>query len=203
MKWVYNLVYKFLKFLCGTEPHNKNINRTVLWSMFSAGFTVLLMGIALFQLSDIRKTNSAEFSHKITNDFFTESNINLLTLFDENVLMVDTAGEVAWFYIDTTRYKSFNENINLHNAPLVYQANQIDYLLHNFEDLGLYQKKGLVAIDDIYEGFDYYVESTWENKQVSKYIAWLRNEPGGADCYTYFEYLYKKLKKYPLIKVVN
>jgi len=160
--------------------------------------TAVLIIFGYFQLRSINKTTSAEFTHKIKNDFYTESNIYLLTLFDENALMVDTNGEVAWFYIDTVKYKSLRKNIDLHTIPLIYQSNQIDALLQNFEDLGLYERNGLIDIDYIYEGFDYYVEALWDNQEVHKYIIWLRKDPRCADDFSYFEYLYKKLKKHPL-----
>jgi len=127
-----------------------------------------------------------------------------LNLFDEDVLIADTSSaEITWFNIDTIKYKRLYKNVDLRKITLQYQANQIDNLLQNFEDLGLYEKEGLIDIDFIYDGFDSYVEDLWGNKEVQKYIAWLRSDPKGADFYAYFEYLYNKLKKHPLVKPGN
>ena len=181
-----NFVYKVFSFICGTEPDGKTINRSVVW-------TLVLIGFGYVQLHDINKTSKADFAHKIKNDFFTKTNINLLTLFDEEVLVFDTVEDVAWFNLDTVKYKSLHKGISLTNIPLSYESNQVDELLQNFEDFGLYEKKGLIDIDYIDEGYDFYITSVWENNQINIYIKWLRSDPKGKNSYVNFEYIYNKV----------
>ena|GEM_PF-2150374 len=164
------LFYKIVCFICGTELNTQKVNRSVFWT-----FVLILVGY--IQLHDVNKTTKAEFAHKIKNDFFTEANINLLTLLDEKVLVLDTTHDVAWFDLDTIKYKLLHKGVSLTNIPLSYQSNQMDELLQNFEDLGLYEKKGLIDIDYIDEGYDFYIESVWENKEIGAYIRWLWTEP--------------------------
>lgn len=186
-------VYQILKFLCGTEAGTDKINRSGLWSTVSIVFTIILIWFAFVQIKEVNKTTHAEFTHKIKDDFFTKTNINLLTLLDEEVLKLDTSNDVAWFNLDTVRYKKLHKDVSLNGMPLEYQSNQMDALLQNFEDFGLYEKKGLVDLDYVTEGYDFYIVTVWENPEIKAYIMWLRGDPKGANAYFYFEYIYKKL----------
>jgi|SRR6185312_12068947 len=186
-------IYKALVFLCGRESNSDKFNRGTFWTMMSTLLTVTVIGSAYLEIKDANKTNAAEFIHKIKNDFFTETNINLLTYLDEDVLMLDTTNDNAWFNIDTVKYKRLHKYFNISHITLHYPSNQVDELLQNFEDIGLYEKKGLVSLDYIHEGYDAYIKSTWENKQINNYIMWLRSDTLGRSDYTNFEYIYRKL----------
>jgi hypothetical protein len=54
-------------------------------------------------------------------------------------------------------------------------------LLNHFDDLGQFYKEGVLDIDYIYNGFDYYIESIHENEQVKKYLKWLRDDESSKD----------------------
>ena len=69
-----------------------------------------------------------------------------------------------------------------------------DELLGHFEDIGNYEKAGLLYIQMVYEGFVSYIESIWENEAIKAYIDWLNSD--GDDVYEGFRYIYNKLKSY-------
>jgi hypothetical protein len=72
-----------------------------------------------------------------------------------------------------------------------YSAFEVDDLLLGFfDDLGWYQKQGLIDLDTIKQAFGYYICSSYENEQLKKYLADEDNEGKYGD----FRYLYNELK---------
>ena len=64
-------IHKFLVLLAGLS-NTGGIDRGNLWAFVTASFTVLLFGVALWQLRNLNKTSRAEFNYKLTGDFFTK-----------------------------------------------------------------------------------------------------------------------------------
>ena len=50
-----------------------------------------------------------------------------------------------------------------------------DKLLEHFEEMGYYEKQGIISIDFIYEFFDWDIETIWENPEIQKYITYIKN----------------------------
>jgi hypothetical protein len=72
-----------------------------------------------------------------------------------------------------------------------------DVLFGHIDDLGTFEKRGVLDISFIYKFFDYYVEVIWENKEIRKYIEWQRSgDESDSDVYDNFEYIYNKCKSY-------
>lgn len=185
---------RLMKFLCGIQEDGK-INRSTLWSMFAAVTTFIVLVIAYFQFQDFTETTSAEFSHKIKNDLYTETNVQMISLFDDQVLnFKSSTDDYMWFELDTAAYVTLPNLQAYDNRKLKYTIFEVDALLQNFEDLSFYEKQGLIDIHYVYDAYAYYIEMLWENAEVQKYITLQRLHPHNSSSYLYFEQLYKKLK---------
>ncbi len=171
--------------------------------------TLFLVILAYFQLKEGNEIAKGDFAHRFKTDFFTEQTRNLITLFDNNLLdfkilsNADQGIEFGYFIIDDSKLKLIsNSSLNLIGSmKKIYTAYEIDdYLLSHFEDLGLYKKKELLDIDYIYNGFDWYIECIYENKEIQKYLKWTTNDESSADSYDDFMYIYQELKSHAMKK---
>lgn len=158
--------------------------------------TLLLAFIAWLQLSQLNKTSKSEFIHKFKNDFFTDKTRILIALFDNELLKFDQAGEC--FKLAGRVKRPLKADI-IHVFSYVkteYSFYDVDdLLLGHFEDLGLYEKKGIVGIDMVYETYSWYIETCWKNDSIKKYIQ-SQLDDEGEDVYDHFKYIYDKCKSY-------
>ncbi|HVA96036.1 MAG TPA: hypothetical protein VND99_00110 [Candidatus Acidoferrales bacterium] len=143
------------------------------WTMIIGIFTAALWITAKHQLKALSKTSRADFIHRFKNDFFTHATRQIIKLIDQNKLKFDS------------KTGDFNNDISSYDVD--------DLILGHFEDLGIFEKKGYIDIEEIYELFDYYIENTWENSAIQEYLEKLSN---GSDIYDNFKYLYYKCKSY-------
>jgi hypothetical protein len=63
------------------------------------------------------------------------------------------------------------------------------------EKLPLEQEK-FILLSMIYELFDYYIESSWENNEIQKYIEHEHKQPDGEDIYDKFKHIYEQCHSY-------
>lgn len=186
---------KFLRFLCGTDK-DKKINRTVFWAMLSSASTIILLIISYSQIKGINETTSAEFAHKIKTDFYTQKNIRLITLLDNEVLMFKSESlEYVWFELDTIKYKKLNNIDRSEKCSFKYNVFEVDEILQSFEDLSFYEKQGLIKMNYIYDAFAYYIIMLWENPEIVKYIAWQRKQSHNSSSYANLEHIYNELQQ--------
>lgn len=58
-----------------------------------------------------------------------------------------------------------------------YTTTEVDRLiLGHLDDLGVFEKKGIIDIDTVYEEFSEYIENIWKNPAIATYIQWLLND---------------------------
>ena len=144
--------------------------------------TLFLFLTALIQLNSLSKTSKAEFIHKFKNDFFNDKTNRIFTAIDE--------GRIKFVNSRVPHFK-------IHRQESTINTHVIDnLLLGHLEDLGVFEKKGVVDIDMIYELFDYYIEVCWENEEIKNYI----NYQGDGDIYENFFYIYEKCKSLGIAK---
>ncbi|HEY4325856.1 MAG TPA: hypothetical protein VGN20_17825 [Mucilaginibacter sp.] len=68
-----------------------------------------------------------------------------------------------------------------------------DLLLGYLEDIGCFEKRGLIDIRGVYDDFDWYIQMVWKNPAVKSYIDSQREtEENGDDIYENFEYIFRK-----------
>ncbi|MEN3038818.1 MAG: hypothetical protein ABDI07_06665 [Candidatus Kryptonium sp.] len=171
-------------------------------SWITAIITTLLIAITLLQLINMQNTSSADFIHRLKKDFFENENTqHLIALIDNHLLKfsVSSSNDIAYFTIWDEKIKYLPDDIKEYFIKKkLYSLYEIDdYLLGHFEDIGLFEKKGVLDIEMVYEEFDWYIELVYENEEIQKYITYLREkEEKLVDVYDNFEYIYKKCKSY-------
>ena len=135
----------------------------------------IIVFFTYLQLKEFNNATKADFAHRFKTDFFTEQSCTLMTLFDNNLLKFEIISNIkdsidfAYFTIDTSKIKVLKKKFPNDFIKTNYTAYEIDsYLLNHFNDLGHFYKSGILDIDDIDDGFDYYVENIYENEQIKK-----------------------------------
>jgi hypothetical protein len=180
-------------FLFGANKDG-SIDRIVFW-------TFVLAIIALRQLWEMSRTARADFIYKFTDGFFNQESRSLMLLFEYDLLTFEIKKvndqEFPCFKLDDKKLNDL-EGIDgrlKDNFKPVYTMYDIDdRFLGHFEDLGNYERKGLLDIQMIYEGFSYYIKSIWENNEMKKYIKWEKTV--AQDMWTGVEYIYSKVISY-------
>jgi hypothetical protein len=184
----------FLSFLSDKDASG-NISRSSFWAMIATISAIFLLIIAYVQLKEIKETTNAEFSHKIKNDLYTQKKIQLISLFDADVICFKYNSEgVVWFELDTALYSEMPTTDIYVKIPTKFNVFEIDELLQDFEDLSFYEKKGQISLEYIYDAYAYYIEMLWENVEIRKYINWQRNQPHNGNSYINLEGIYNRLK---------
>ena len=71
-----------------------------------------------------------------------------------------------------------------------------DMILNHFEDLNLYRKNGLISEEYLYNGYTWYIETIYENKQIEKFINWMNDGLVNNDSYSGFKELYQWIQEF-------
>jgi len=174
------------------------------WAFFAGFWTVILVAVAYFQLKRTNKISSAEFIHKLKNDFFCDKNRVLMFLVDNDCLRYEDKDGLDNSYftynfddLEEKLKEDFEKNLSIifGYKKEVFSCMEIDdLLLGHFEDLGIFEQQGIISINMAYEEFDYYLETAWGNCAIRKYIKLQRGD--GDDIYDKFEYIYEKCKSF-------
>ena len=160
------------------------------WTMWLAMFTAFLSGgtviaviLGLVQLNTISETSKADFILKFKESFFKKEARELMDIIDKDSLkFVLSKDSVAHF-----EYKT-NDSVSVISAYEVEET-----LLDQFDDIGLFERHGIIDIEMVYFLFDWYIEECWKNKEIQKYILYER-ENYGTDIYRNFDYIYFKCR---------
>lgn len=204
------MIHNIAGYLFGTTGALNKIDRIGLWTAVTAAMTFILAIIALWQLGKMNKTSKTDFIHRFTKDFFSPETRRLIMLFDPDYDLLkfevekihdeksneDT--EYPYFKLDKDGLNKLTKlgKEDKEKIKDVYSAYEVDDdLLGHFEDVGNYEAEGLLDFKMVYNGFDWYITTIWDNKEIQKYIKWER-DIDGDDIYKGFEDIYKKLKIY-------
>ncbi len=180
------------------------IKSEIFWVGTTAILTGILAGVAYWQLKSFNKTTRADFINRFTNEFFNKSTQEIIVLFDYSALKfrvseVDYGEDISkkeWPYFLIDRNISNQFKTKIANEKEKYTAFELDDdLLGYFDDLGTYEKKGILDISLVYDVFSFYIELVWENEEIQKYIKWQQDDDEDfGDMFENFEYIYKKCK---------
>ncbi len=195
MSWLYQIV---------TAP--------IFWSIFTAISTALIVIVAYYQLKKFNTNTIADFMDRFKKHFFTESTSNIMTLLDYGAFIFKTKeinygedipiDEIPYFGIDENISGQLNKFVKVKEIYSAYELD--DKLLGHIDDLGTFEKRGILDISMIYEFFDYYIEATWENGEIKKYVEWQRTgDEKNSDVYDNLEYIYNKCKSFGEAKRKN
>jgi hypothetical protein len=174
------------------------------WTMILVGVTGVLAAIAFVQIRRLSKISSADFIHKFKVDFFSSKDTRDLFTLIENQCIRFRESPIDHFRVfNLSSLGPLGKQI----TRKLFSTYEIDdFLLGHFEDLGLYEQKGIVDIEMVYELFDTYLERSWESEQIQKYIQFSRqpnklSREQNADVYDKFEYICAKCKSFGEAKV--
>ena len=130
----------------------------------------------------IYKTTSATLLIDFKNNFFTPDNREIFALIDDERISFD------------------GEGFRISDSEKRLSPYEIDDFLGHFDDLGTLEQAGFIELPLIYELFSYYIESSWENEEIQKYIGTQREPKDGKDIYwdvyDKFEYIYNECLSY-------
>lgn len=172
------------------------------WTMFSTLSIILgILGLyaAWSQLRGLFKINNADFNHRFRERFFSQETRDLIFLLDSKLLSFEEGSD------ETRKADKFIVNIKALDRDLkriakisVYTAPEIDdLLLGHFEDIGFFERRGVVDISFVYESFSEYILLCWKNKTIQQYLASLKSY---SDTYENFKYISVKCNSYGLAK---
>jgi hypothetical protein len=165
--------------------------------------TLVIVAFTYYQLNSSNEFTKADFAHRFKSDFFTDNTRELITLFDNDLLkftvLTGQKKEFPCFIVDTLGINRLSVNgVKILNpTKSVFSDYEIDdFLLNHFDDLGLYEKRGIIDLEYIYNGFDWYIETVYQNPQIQKYLQWLKKDSSTVNSFENLESLVKKLKGY-------
>lgn len=182
-----------------------------LWAYITTITTIFLWIVAYFELEEFNKTTKADFIKRFNTEFFSGRTRELVMLFDCNALDFQLSnidykesGPAKVF-----QYFTVNEEI-VKQLPLAKKDKEAildkksysdfeidDGLLGYIENIGYFEKKGLIDITDVYTSFGWYINVIWNNKEIKKYLeAERKTEKDGDDIYEDFNYIFKKCNSY-------
>ncbi|MGA2467295.1 MAG: hypothetical protein ABSH06_23465 [Thermodesulfobacteriota bacterium] len=183
------LLFFFWRILFYWNPSCENaLFDGLLGALLGVFITTVVALIAYFQLSSIAKTTKADFIHKLKNDFFVEPTRILIDHIVEDRLLhreisdrnprtdasvSSSDRKMGYFVVDETAIlTNFPEMLKnkLMEKRYYLEVEIDDFLLGHFEDIGLFEEKGLIDTDMAYEEFSYYIWNTFENEEIKKYI---------------------------------
>jgi hypothetical protein len=198
-------------------------------------FTLLLAGVAYYELSRIRLTTSAEFSQRLKEDLLKPESRILTDLvafkfirykdLKEECYEQDQKGDAkpdvqtgtgeqdkrklhkeSYFEVEVKDIHQCLPNEiaeRLTEKKFYSEYEMSDLVLFHLENIGLFEEKGLIDIEMVYELFSYYIEFAYENCEIKKYIQAARSEPHNDDAWRKFEYIYHKCKCFQRAKERN
>lgn len=159
------------------------------------------------QIRSTQRTTNADFAERFKKAFFTDEARQLFFLVDNDllnyeVLKIESAFEFHLFKLDKSKCESIKSKIpnfdKIVSAKETYTSYELDdYLLQHFEDLGYYEENAILSLEDIYNGFAYYIETCYENTAIKTYVNNCRKgDARNKDIYDKFISLYNKIQGY-------
>lgn len=214
------MIHSFLTYVSGSATNTPSlyVDRVGFWTFALFLATALLAYFAGKQLGGISKTTKADFIKKFTDGFFSEETRDMIMLFDYKALDfrsrdIEYSEDILtkpfpYFAINEDVVKQLEINPAKQKKILdkkYYSGFEVDdYLLGFFEDLGSYEKKGLIDIEGVYNGFDWYIDIIWNNYEIKNYTkSQTEDEKEGDDIYEDFKYIYEKCDSYGKAKLNN
>ncbi|MEI7749767.1 MAG: hypothetical protein WCJ25_02085 [Candidatus Moraniibacteriota bacterium] len=184
------MLHDFLAFIFEDATANGTISRSAVW-------TSILVAVAYLQFRKANHISSADFIHRLKNDFFSKETREIFFLFEKDYLRYDEESEI--FEVVGIDDKTKAELGITRKFFTIYEVD--DFILGDIYDLGLFEQKRIVDIDMVYEEFGYYIATVWENKAIRYYIKSQRQDPKHKDVYNKFDYIGLKCELYGSAKI--
>jgi hypothetical protein len=171
------------------------------WDAVSGIATVWLIFVAYDQLGDSNRTSRADFIRRFADKFFNEPTRDLLMLLDCEALSFQDTGPFPYFVVDEKAVRECGINEEKKRELLdrkKYSAYEMDdCLLGYLEDIGFFEKRGLINIEEVNSHFNWYIQMVWDNPEIQKYVQMERKEDEDSrDKWENLEALAKRLRHY-------
>lgn len=178
----------------GAGYGNTQFYSGLLGNILATAFAAFLVWVAWEQWSKLSQTSSAEFIHKLTEDFFTPETRTLMSLIECKALIFEGSKVIpddeitndgitesqCYFKVDCEILKKSHlpdEIIDNLTKRKFYSAWEIDdFLLSPLEDVGTLEEKRIVDFHMVYSGFSYYLEKILYYQHIAQYINSMRVE---------------------------
>lgn len=153
----------------------------------------------LLTYSQIKESNSisrADFAYRFRTDFPKDQTRDLIVLFEMDLLKFKTdSNNIAYFELDSENLHKSQDSIKLQvKTKNIYSAYEIDNnLLMYLQNIGYYEDKKLMDIDFIYFNFYDNIVKVRENREISRYLEFIRRSD--REYYLFIDKLSEKLKK--------
>jgi hypothetical protein len=168
----------------------------IFWVMLTAVATLLLAWIAFKQLGGLADTSRADFVFRLKSEFFNEKSRRLIFLIEEDLLEFVPEGESGYFLIKG--YSSEDTRARISHlgfeGPKISSQEIDDLILGILEDVGLFQRKGVIDLEDVYVIFDTYVMDCLDSQAIEEYLKFSREGGENRDVWAEFRLLAKRLK---------
>jgi len=174
--------------------------------------TIALWWIGYAQLQGIKKTSKADFIFKFTSEFFNPKNQIFILLCDNFALELKDKKIEYNNQIKSDKFPYFEVNqeiikqlpLDQTKSDLIrqsYSCYEIDDFLGYFEDIGKFEKQGIISIENVYNSFSWYIETILYNNTIKQYLK--LQKKGGSDLFENFNYISKKCKSFEKTLVKN
>ena len=132
---------------------------------------------------------------RLKGEFFSERGRRLICLIDEDLLEFDDEG-YGRFFIKDFESEETQRTIKYYKFESAYIPSQEidDLLLGIFEDLGTFERKGAIELEDVYVIFDTYVMDCLNNRTIKEYLKICRRGKDNIDVYAELRLLARRLK---------
>ena len=181
----------------------------IIGSILGAFFAAFLVWVAWEELGSLGKTSSADFTHKLKNDFFRPETRILVTLLDCDALEYRpnaTGNTRAFPYFEVIPSAIDNTGLpedirTTLTSKQYYSAWEVDdLLLGHFEDIGMFEQRGIIDFQMVYDEFSWYIGTAWNNDNIKEYIRGQRAEENTnrveIAIYYFFQYIATKCIEY-------
>jgi hypothetical protein len=169
-----------------------------LGSILATIFAAFLVWVAWEELSKLSKTSSADFIHRLDNDFFTPKTRKLVSLIVCGALEFcpNDEGE-PYFQVDLDKLDKTKLPEKLKESlgrVRYYSAFEVDdSLLGLFENIGMLERRGIVDFQMVYDVFSWYLKEAWNNDHIKKYVIYNRDDEETAPSDTLVYYHFQRI----------
>jgi hypothetical protein len=175
----------------------------IFWAMVTAVATVLLVaatvGLVWIGLIPLINARKAEFADRFRSELLSSSAEKIFFLVAHGFVefRVDPTTKRPYFFIIEASENIIKQRIEqmLDGQRIILTFEIDDEILSPLEEVAYYEEKKVLDFDYVYETFADHIDVFMSNKEVVKYITWMR-ETTGMDVYRKLEKLHAKIKQH-------
>jgi hypothetical protein len=173
----------------------------IVGALIGAAATLMLVFMAVVELSRISRTASADLILRLTTRFFEPSTRILMALIEGEYLLFVEHDPIwdSYFLVDQQKVIGSGLHDELKAQLLTrraYSCQEIDDFLGQFEDLNDLHVHKTLDLRLIWSAFDYYLSTVWENEAIQAYIKTQSDQSDSEGAFDGFRNLVRKCDQY-------